>query len=59
MYQLNTITYGTTSAPYLAIRVLRQLADDYKNEFPDESKMLTFDSYVDDIISVLTLLKKQ
>ncbi|XP_037822286.1 uncharacterized protein LOC119610934 [Lucilia sericata] len=51
VYQLNTVTYGTTSAPYLAIRVLRQLAEDYKDEFPDESKILVTDSYVDDIIS--------
>lgn len=51
IYRLNTVTYGTTSAPYLAIRVLRQLAEDYKNEFPKAANSLLTDSYVDDILS--------
>ncbi|GFQ71488.1 retrovirus-related Pol polyprotein from transposon 17.6 [Trichonephila clavata] len=32
-FLLNTVTYGTTSAPYLAIRVLKQLAFDEKVNF--------------------------
>lgn len=51
IYQLNTVTYGTTSAPYLSIRVLQQLAEDHKSEFPNESEVLISDSYVDDVIS--------
>lgn len=51
IYHLNTVTYGTTSAPYLSIRVLQQLADDYANCYPKESNILINDSYVDDIIS--------
>ncbi|XP_075157829.1 uncharacterized protein LOC142231095 [Haematobia irritans] len=51
VYQLTTVTYGTTSAPYLAIRILRKLAQDYENYFPHESSILTTDSYVDDILS--------
>lgn len=51
IYQLNTVTYGTTSAPYLSIRVLRQLAQDYRSEFPGASEVLVSDSYVDDVLS--------
>ncbi|XP_037822009.1 uncharacterized protein LOC119610737 [Lucilia sericata] len=51
VYELNTVTYGTTPAPYLSIRVLRKLSEDYCSSFPIESKILACDSYVDDIIS--------
>ncbi|XP_075157794.1 uncharacterized protein LOC142231060 [Haematobia irritans] len=51
IYELNTVTYGTTSAPYLAIRVLQKLAEDFKIVFPKASQVLVSDSYVDDIIS--------
>ncbi|XP_011699594.1 PREDICTED: uncharacterized protein LOC105456915 [Wasmannia auropunctata] len=33
-HQLNTVTYGLACAPFLAIRVLRQLADDEGDRFP-------------------------
>ena len=33
-YQLNTVTYGTAPAPYLATRVLNQLADDEADNYP-------------------------
>lgn len=51
IYELNTVTYGTASAPYLAIRVLQQLAYDYQSIYPQASKVLLSDSYVDDILS--------
>ncbi|GFY09158.1 DUF1758 domain-containing protein [Trichonephila clavipes] len=34
-YKLATVTYGTVSAPFLATRTLRALADEEKAEFPD------------------------
>ncbi|XP_055922135.1 uncharacterized protein LOC129953210 [Eupeodes corollae] len=33
-YRLNTVTFGTASAPYLAIRMLQQLASDERDDFP-------------------------
>ena len=45
------MTYGTTSAPYLAIRVLQQLASDEEKNFPQASNILRSDTYVDDVIS--------
>jgi len=33
-YRLRTVTYGLAPAPYLAMRVLRQLASDDGHQFP-------------------------
>ncbi|XP_051171916.1 uncharacterized protein LOC127288483 [Leptopilina boulardi] len=51
IYRAKTVTYGTASAPYLAIRTLFQLADDIKSEFPKVSNILKRDFYVDDGIT--------
>ncbi|XP_066592980.1 uncharacterized protein [Prorops nasuta] len=50
-YRLNTVTYGTACAPYLAIRTLQQLAHDEINNFPLGSICLMEDTYVDDIFA--------
>lgn len=50
-YRLLTVTYGTSSAPFLAIRTLRQLAKDYELEFPHASRTIEDDFYVDDLLS--------
>ncbi|GFV74871.1 integrase catalytic domain-containing protein [Trichonephila clavipes] len=51
VYELKTVTYGTASAPYLATRVLRQLALDEEKDFPLASKVLLQDFYMDDCLS--------
>lgn len=33
-YNLRTVTYGTTSAPFLALRVIKQLAADEGERYP-------------------------
>ncbi|EAL58245.1 SD27140p [Wolbachia endosymbiont of Drosophila ananassae] len=50
-YQLDTVTYGTACAPYLAVRVLEQLAYDHKEQYPTASKILLEDFYVDDVLT--------
>ncbi|XP_015435710.1 PREDICTED: uncharacterized protein LOC107191235 [Dufourea novaeangliae] len=50
-FRLTTVTYGTTSAPYLATRVLLQLADDEKARYPRGAAMLRANAYVDDILA--------
>ncbi|KAF2882156.1 hypothetical protein ILUMI_24012 [Ignelater luminosus] len=42
-YELNTVTYGTTSAPYLAIRCLIQIALDNQDYYPLESQVIKED----------------
>lgn len=50
IFQLNTVTYGTTSAPYLAINCLRQLGFD--TSIPkDVSRIILEDFYVDDLLT--------
>ncbi|XP_022824808.1 uncharacterized protein LOC111355259 [Spodoptera litura] len=50
-YELTTVTYGTTAAPYLAIRTLQQLATDEQKTYPLASKITLEDFYVDDVLS--------
>ncbi|XP_070075756.1 uncharacterized protein [Drosophila takahashii] len=50
-FQLCTVTYGTSCAPFLAVRVLEQLAIDHKEEYPNASKILLEDFYVDDVLT--------
>ncbi|XP_076302005.1 uncharacterized protein LOC143220175 [Lasioglossum baleicum] len=49
-YKLLTVTYGTTSAPYQAIRVLQQLAHDEKGKFPLATPIIIDQTYVDDCL---------
>ncbi|XP_076638877.1 uncharacterized protein LOC143350758 [Colletes latitarsis] len=49
-FALRTVTYGTASAPFLAQRVLRQLADDDGDSVPRGRLVLTHNFYVDDVI---------
>ncbi|XP_015121341.1 uncharacterized protein LOC107044106 [Diachasma alloeum] len=48
-YELQTVTFGVASAPYLAVRCLQQLADDERERYPIASTVLKRDLYVDDV----------
>lgn len=50
-YRLKTVTYGMAAAPYLAIRTLHQLATDEGHLYPEASKTLREDFYVDDMMT--------
>jgi hypothetical protein len=50
-FRLNTVTYGTAAAPYLATRTLQQLAKDKQSSFPMASEVFLRDFYVDDLMS--------
>lgn len=49
-YKLLTVTYGTASAPYLALRVLHQLVEDEGANFPAAVSVIRHQAYVDDFI---------
>ncbi|XP_049284669.1 uncharacterized protein LOC125764449 [Anopheles funestus] len=53
-YELNTVTYGTASAPFLATRTIHQVAHDYKNEYPMAVDRVLHDFYVDDLLTGAT-----
>ncbi|XP_043485178.1 uncharacterized protein LOC122513016 [Leptopilina heterotoma] len=48
-FQLNTMTFGVASSPYLATRCLRQLAEDFELSHPRASQIIRDDFYVDDL----------
>lgn len=50
-YELKTVTYGLSCAPYLAIRTLHQLVKDEGLRFPRAAKALIDDFYVDDLLT--------
>jgi hypothetical protein len=50
-FRLTTVTYGTASAPYLATRVLKQLAIDEGDRLPLAKEVMLRDFYVDDVMS--------
>jgi hypothetical protein len=47
---LTTVTYGTSSAPFLATRCLKKLADD-EQQYPKAAQVLSNDFYVDNLLS--------
>ncbi|KAJ8936303.1 hypothetical protein NQ314_012419 [Rhamnusium bicolor] len=49
--ELQTVTYGTNSAPFLATRALVQLANDNISSHPLASRVLLEQCYVDDILA--------
>ncbi|XP_073976442.1 uncharacterized protein [Rhodnius prolixus] len=50
-YRLNTVTFGVSSAPYLALRTIRQLALDEGDKYPHAKLALQEEVYVDDILT--------
>lgn len=50
VYFLNTLTYGTKTAPYLAQRCLKQLSIENQKMFPRTSKIIQNSFYMDDLI---------
>ncbi|GBO15194.1 hypothetical protein AVEN_145904-1 [Araneus ventricosus] len=50
-YKLNTVMYDTTSALYLATRVLHQLVKDEGQCFPLAATVLDSDFYMDDVMT--------
>jgi hypothetical protein len=50
-YKMNIVTYGTSSASLLAIRTLKQLAEDEAENHSMEAKILERDFYMDDCLS--------
>ncbi|XP_068987481.1 uncharacterized protein [Bombus flavifrons] len=50
-YQLNTVTFGLSAAPYLALRCLKQLAEDEGHRFPRAAAVVQRDFYVDDALT--------
>ncbi|XP_033314632.1 uncharacterized protein LOC117213390 [Bombus bifarius] len=50
-YQLNTVTFRLSAAPYLALRCRKQLSDDEEHRFPRAPSVLQRDFYVNDALA--------
>ncbi len=49
-FRMNRLTFGVTTSPYLATQVLRQLAQDHREEYPNASAIVPTNFYVDDCL---------
>jgi hypothetical protein len=56
-YNLNTVTYGLACAPYLAMRIMHQLATDEGARFPLGAEALRTDVYMDDVLTGASTLE--
>ncbi|GFW99953.1 integrase catalytic domain-containing protein [Trichonephila clavipes] len=50
-FELQTITYGTSYAPFLALRTLQHLYQDEEQNFPLAAKIARENIYIDDLLS--------
>uniref|UniRef100_A0A8D9FAZ2 Reverse transcriptase domain-containing protein n=1 Tax=Cacopsylla melanoneura TaxID=428564 RepID=A0A8D9FAZ2_9HEMI len=50
-YTLNTVTFGLSCSPYLALRCVKELATTESKKYPLASERVLSDSYMDDICS--------
>ncbi|XP_015189501.1 PREDICTED: uncharacterized protein LOC107073387 [Polistes dominula] len=50
-FELNTVTFGIASAPFLVIQTIKQLAKDEGANYPLKAEILNRDLYVDDLIT--------
>ncbi|KAJ8911369.1 hypothetical protein NQ315_011662, partial [Exocentrus adspersus] len=51
VYKLKTVTYGTKSASFLAIRCLHEVASECEGDHPIIAKIIKRDMYVDDLLT--------
>ncbi|XP_011701203.1 PREDICTED: uncharacterized protein LOC105457927 [Wasmannia auropunctata] len=49
--QLNTLTFGVSSSPFLAIRVIQRLAEDERHTYPRAADIIKSHLYVDDLLT--------
>ena len=50
-WRMTRLTFGVASSPYLATRVLHQLAEDERNSYPQATAILKTNFYVDDCLA--------
>ncbi|XP_029163718.1 uncharacterized protein LOC114936567 [Nylanderia fulva] len=50
-FELNTVTYGMTSSPFLAIRCLQEVAQQMISEYQNAGETIIRDFYVDDLLT--------
>ncbi|XP_014211945.1 uncharacterized protein LOC106641882 [Copidosoma floridanum] len=51
VYKLTTVTYGLACSPYLACRVIKLSANNYRDQYPKGASVLDSEIYMDDVLS--------
>ena len=51
VYSLNTVPYGVASSPFLANRVVKQLAIDEGEKFPLVASVISSETYINNSLS--------
>lgn len=57
-YQINTVAFGVSSSPFLAIRTVQKLADDEGVAYPKAAEILKKHLYVDDLLTGAETIKE-
>ncbi|XP_055621927.1 uncharacterized protein LOC129765547 [Toxorhynchites rutilus septentrionalis] len=57
-FELTTVTYGTASAPYLATRCLKELAKQESINYPNASRVLENDFFMDDMLTGVNTIEE-
>ena len=50
-YRMKRLTFGVTSSPFLASKVLQQVAEDHQASYPGVAQIVKEDFYVDDVLT--------
>lgn len=58
IYRMKRVTFGVSSAQYLAVKAVQQLAQDEKDDFPLASATAMQDFYVDDLFTGTNTIEK-
>ena len=48
---MRQLTFGITSSPFLAMQVLRQVADDHEKDYSTAAELVWMVFYVDDVFT--------
>lgn len=51
VYKLLTVTFGTACAPFLAVRTLKQIAEEVADEYPQAAEIIKSSFYMDDLMT--------
>ncbi|KAH8234488.1 hypothetical protein KR038_012118, partial [Drosophila bunnanda] len=54
-FEFQTVTLGVKCSPFLAIRVLQQIAEDAQRQFPKARRIIKQNRYVDDVLAAWKL----
>lgn len=49
-FQFNRVPFGLKASPYLAMRTVRQLADDMRSQYPEAASVAETKLYMDDLV---------